>query len=203
MFFLLLLLLALLITLFLLLLFSITPSHKRSITTIFCRRLFFFKIFVTRIGFKICYINKIVDASFNICNGRLIGSKPPFIIDDKLKSMFSTFQIVNVGKVVTRSMHRNLSTPSIEGSCNVNLSSTMFPTKDSWYSIIIQPTSFQLTIVVGVAICIHGHRSITSTSTTSSTPSSPHHMLLLCLSLRSSGRRLLLFCIICWCIMIT
>lgn len=46
---------------------------------------------------------------------------------------------MNVGKIISRAMHRNLTTPSVKCPRNVDLSSAVFPPKDRRYGIIIEP----------------------------------------------------------------
>mmetsp|Transcript_18452 Transcript_18452/g.26521 ORF Transcript_18452/g.26521 Transcript_18452/m.26521 type:complete len:213 (+) Transcript_18452:362-1000(+) len=104
---------------------------------VFCSGFFLFKITITGVGFELGDINKIVDPSLNIGYSRLVGCKPPFVINNKFKRVFATFKVVNIGKIVTTAVHRNLTAPAIECPGNVDLASTVFPTKDSRDSVII------------------------------------------------------------------
>mmetsp|Transcript_31336 Transcript_31336/g.72131 ORF Transcript_31336/g.72131 Transcript_31336/m.72131 type:complete len:262 (-) Transcript_31336:155-940(-) len=108
-------------------------------SSVFRRGLLLLKVLVARVGLEFRHVNEIVDSTFDIRHRRLIGSKTPFIIHNKLEGMFASLEIMNIGKVISRSMHGNLSTPSIEGSRNVHLSSSVLPTKDRGNGVIVQP----------------------------------------------------------------
>ena len=69
--------------------------------------------------------------------GNRVGS--PFVIHNKFERMFPSLQVVDVCEIVTGSVHRNLSRPSIEGTRDIDLTSTVFPAKDSWNGVVIQP----------------------------------------------------------------
>jgi len=100
--------------------------------------LLLFKGFIPRVGFEIRDINEVIDAAIDVRHGGLIRRKPPFIIDDKFKSMLSPFKIMNVGKIITGAMHGYLSRPFIECSGNVYVTTAVFPSKDGGYDIIVR-----------------------------------------------------------------
>mmetsp|Transcript_9651 Transcript_9651/g.18437 ORF Transcript_9651/g.18437 Transcript_9651/m.18437 type:complete len:318 (+) Transcript_9651:163-1116(+) len=114
-------------------------GRVRGRATVFRRGFFFLKLSVTGIGLEIRHINKIIDATFNVGDGGLIGGKPPFIVHNKFKGMLASFEIVNVGKIITRPVHRDLTTPSIKCPRNVDLPSPVFPPKNRWHRVIIEP----------------------------------------------------------------
>ena len=46
---------------------------------------------------------------------------------------------MNVQKIISGSVHGNLSAPAVEGSRNVNVSSPVFPSKDGGHRVVVQP----------------------------------------------------------------
>ena len=91
--------------------------------------LFRFKTLVTDVCFKICDVNEIINTAINVRHGGLIRCKSPFIIDNELEGMFAPLQVMNVGEVITRSVHGYLARPSIESSRNVHIPTTVLPSK--------------------------------------------------------------------------
>jgi len=146
---------------------------KGTVAAVLGSGLFFFEFAISCVGFEVGNIDKVVYASFDVSNSRLIGCEAPLVVDDEFKSMLASLEIVNVCKVIARSMHGNLPGPAIESSCNIYLPSPVFPAKDSGYSIIVQPVfkirnvSDRIWRVLGVHIDVrdlvrihHGHRCV-------------------------------------------
>mmetsp|Transcript_679 Transcript_679/g.1447 ORF Transcript_679/g.1447 Transcript_679/m.1447 type:complete len:262 (+) Transcript_679:244-1029(+) len=136
-----------------------------SYESIFSCRFFLFEFTVTCVRLEIGNIYKVIDSSLDIGNCWLIGSESPFVINDEFKRMLPSFQVVNIGKVVTRSMHWNLTRPPVESSCDIDLPTAMLPSKDRRYGIVVQPVfnSYIPYFYCCISICVSStcHRCVT------------------------------------------
>mmetsp|Transcript_10521 Transcript_10521/g.24938 ORF Transcript_10521/g.24938 Transcript_10521/m.24938 type:complete len:220 (+) Transcript_10521:323-982(+) len=136
--------------------------------SVFRGRLFFFEFAISRVRLEIGNVYKVIDSSLDVGDCWLIGGESPFVVHNKFEGVLSSFQIVNIREVVTGSMHRNLTRPSVEGAGNIDLSTSVFPPKDCRYSVIVQPIFNRRTSRFHRCISIRspytGHGSITARS---------------------------------------
>jgi len=89
----------------------------------------FFKVLVSHIGLKITHVDEVIDAAFDIGHGGLIRRKSPFVVNDEFKRVFALAQVVDVGEVVTATVHGDLPRPIVECARDVHLTTAMFPSK--------------------------------------------------------------------------
>ena len=85
---------------------------------------------ISRVWLEISNINKVINPSFNVGHGGLIRRESPLVIDNELEGMLPALKVVNVGKIIPGSMHGYLTRPAVKCAGNVDVSTTMFPSKD-------------------------------------------------------------------------
>jgi len=95
------------------------------------------KLLVPRVRLEIRHVDKVVNTTLNVSHRGLIGSESPFVVDDEFKSVLPTLEVVDVGEVITRAVHGDLSGPSVECSRDVNVAPAVFPAEDGGDRVLL------------------------------------------------------------------
>mmetsp|Transcript_27719 Transcript_27719/g.52216 ORF Transcript_27719/g.52216 Transcript_27719/m.52216 type:complete len:349 (+) Transcript_27719:376-1422(+) len=95
------------------------------------------KLLVPRVCLEIRHVDKVVNTTLNISHRGLIGSESPFVVDDKFKRVLPPLEVVDVGEVISRAVHGDLSGPSVECSRDVNVAPAVFPAEDGGDRVLL------------------------------------------------------------------
>jgi len=112
----------------------------------------FLEMTVPRVGSKVGYVDKVVDPAVNVRHRRLIRGEAPLVVHYKLEGVLAPVKVVNVGKVVSGTVHGNLTGPGVEGTRNVHLTTTVFPTEHRGDGIVVQRQNFDRIQIEGSSV---------------------------------------------------